>query len=193
MKPMAMALLGGTLLLVTPSAAKAQAYLTPFIGGNFGGDSGVSLDQSINDTSKLDFGVKLGAMSRGIFGGEVDFGYTPNFYGKGTIFDSSSVFSFMGNILIGIPAGPVHIYGLVGIGLLRRTVTYAPSTGQPDITDSRVAYDLGGGVNIFFSKHVGINGDLRYFRNFGIGNDVLDLNNQKFNYARGTVGVVFRF
>ncbi len=193
MKSMAMALLGGTLLLGAPSAASAQAYITPFIGGNFGGDTGVSLDESINDTSKLDFGVKLGAMSHGIFGGEVDFGYTPNFYGKGSIFDSSSVLSFMGNILIGVPAGPVRVYGLVGLGLLRRSVAYVPTANQPNVTESQVAYDLGGGVNIFFSKHVGINGDLRYFRNFGTGNEVLDLPREKFNYARGTVGVAFRF
>ena len=193
MKSISMAVLGTAMLLLAPAAASAQAYATVFVGGNFGGDSGVSLDESINDTSKLDFGARLGAMSHGIFGGEVDFGYTPNFYGKGTIFDSSSVLSFMGNILFGIPAGPVHIYGLAGLGLLRRTVDYVPAAGQPNVTDSRVAYDFGGGVNIFFSKHVGINGDLRYFRNFTSGNEALDLPREKFYYARGSVGVVFKF
>jgi opacity protein-like surface antigen len=193
MRPIRIALLGSVILLLVPAAASAQAYLTAFVGGNFGGDSGVSLDESISDTSKLDFGARLGAMSRGIFGGEIDVGYTPDFYGQGTIFDSSSVLTVMGNVLVGVPSGPVRPYVLGGIGLIRRTVTYAPGEGQASVTDSRAAYSLGGGVNFFVSQNIGINADLRYFRNFSTGNAVLDLPDEKFNYMRGSVGITFRF
>jgi len=99
-----LALLGAILLFV-PAPASAQGYLTAFVGGNFGGDSGVSLDQSISDTSRLDFGARLG-VGGGIFGGEIDLGYTPDFYGKGTIFDSSSVLTVTGNVVISFPLGP---------------------------------------------------------------------------------------
>jgi opacity protein-like surface antigen len=186
------ALLGSALLLVAPAAASAQGYLTAFVGGNFGGSSGVSLDQSINDTSNLDFGARLGA-GGGIFGGEIDVGYTPDFYGKGTIFDSSSVLTVMGNVVLGIPAGPVRPYMAAGIGLIRRTVTYVPGEGQGSVTDSRAAYSIGGGVNFFVSQHVGIDADFRYFRNFSAGNALLDLSNEKFNFGRGSVGITFRF
>ena len=186
-----LALLGAILVFV-PAPASAQGYLTAFVGGNFGGDSGVSLDQSISDTSQLDFGARLG-VGGGIFGGEIDLGYTPDFYGKGTIFDSSSVLTVTGNLVISFPLGPVRPYVLGGIGLVRRTVDYAQGQAQGSVTDSRAAYSLGGGVNFFVSQHVGINADLRYFRNFSTGNAVLDLPNEKFNFSRGSVGITFRF
>jgi opacity protein-like surface antigen len=186
-------LLSGAILLYVPAAASAQGYLTAFVGGNFGGDSGVSLDESIDDASKLSFGARLGAMGGGVFGGEIDVGYTPDFYGKGTVFDSSGVLTVMGNVVVGLPLGPVRPYFLGGLGLVRRTVTYAPGEGQGSITDSRAAYSVGGGVNFFVSEHVGINADLRYFRNFSTGNSLVDLSDDSFNFARGSIGVTFRF
>jgi opacity protein-like surface antigen len=188
----ALLLLVSAVLLLAPAAASGQPYLTAFVGGNFGGDSGVSLDQSIDDTSKLSFGARLGA-GGGVFGGEIDVGYTPDFFGKGTLFDSSGVLTVMGNVVIGIPLGPVRPYFLGGLGLVRRTVDYAPGEGQGSVTDSRAAYSLGGGVSFFFSEHVGLNADLRYFRNFSTGNSVLDLSDESFNFARGSLGMTFRF
>ena len=186
-------LLGTAALFVAPASASAQGYLTGFVGGNFGGDSGVSLDQSIDDTSRLSFGGRLGALGGGIFGGEIDVGYTPDFYGQGTVFDSSSVLTVMGNLVVGLPLGPVRPYFLGGIGLVRRTLDYAPGGRPGNVTDSRAAYSLGGGVNFFVSGHVGINADLRYFRNFSTGNALLDAPDETFNFARGSVGVTFRF
>jgi opacity protein-like surface antigen len=186
-------LLGIAALIVAPASASAQGYLTGFVGGNFGGDSGVSLDESIDDTSRLNFGVRLGVLGGGIFGGEIDVGYTPDFYGKGTVFDSSGVLTVMGNVVVGLPLGPVRPYFAGGIGLIRRTVTYAPGEGLGSVTDSRAAYSLGGGVNLFVSEHIGINADLRYFRNFSSGNSLVDLPDDKFNFARGSVGLTIRF
>ena len=188
----ALLILASAVLLLAPAAASGQPYLTAFVGGNFGGDSGVSLDQSIDDTSKLSFGARLGA-GLGIFGGEIDVGYTPDFFGKGTMFDSSGVLTVMGNVVIGVPLGPVRPYVLGGLGLVRRTVDYASGAGQDSVTDSRAAYSVGGGVSLFFSRHVGFNADLRYFRNFSTGNSVLDLSNESFNFARGSLGVTFKF
>jgi len=180
-------------LLFVPAPTSAQGYVTAFVGGNFGGDSGVSLDESIDDTSRLSFGGRLGVLGGGIFGGEIDIGYTPDFYGKGTVFDSSGVLTVMGNVVVGLPLGPVRPYFLGGIGLVRRTVTYVPGEGQGSVTDSRAAYSIGGGVNFFVSEHVGINADLRYFRNFSTGNSLVDLSDDKFNFARGSLGITFRF
>jgi len=186
-------LLGSSILLWAPASASAQGYLTAFVGGNFGGDSGVSLDESIDDTSRLNFGARLGILGGGIFGGEFDVGYTPDFYGKGTVFDSSGVLTVMGNVVVGLPLGPVRPYFVGGIGLIRRTVTYAPGEGPGSVTDSRAAYSIGGGVNLFVSEHVGINVDLRYFRNFTTGNSLVDLPDDTFNFARGSLGITFRF
>ena len=186
-------LLGSAILLWAPATASAQGYLTAFVGGNFGGDSGVSLDESIDDAARLSFGARLGILGGGIFGGEIDVGYTPDFYGQGTVFDSSGLLTVTGNVVVGLPLGPVRPYFLGGIGLIRRTVTYAPGEGQGSVTDSRAAYSIGGGVNLFVSEHVGINADLRYFRNFSTGNSLVDLSDDKFNFARGSLGITFRF
>ena len=186
-------LLGSSILLWAPASASAQGYITAFVGGNFGGDSGVSLDESIDDTSRLNFGARLGILGGGIFGGEFDVGYTPDFYGKGTVFDSSGVLTVMGNVVVGLPLGPVRPYFVGGIGLIRRTVDYAPGEGPGSVTDSRAAYSIGGGLNLFVSEHVGINADFRYFRNFSTGNSLVDLPDDTFNFARGSLGITIRF
>ena len=195
MRSLGRILLCSGILLLSPVAASAQAQLTLFVGGNFGGSTDVALEESIRDTSQLDFGARLGLFTGGLFSLEFEYGHTPNFYGKGTVFDASSVRTFMGSLVLGFPAGPVRPYAVVGLGLIKRTVDYAQGQGQAreDVTDSRAAYTLGGGLNIFFSKHVGINGDFRYFRNFAAGNVILDMSNDAFNYARGAVGVTFKF
>jgi opacity protein-like surface antigen len=193
MKTLARVLVCSGILLLLPVTAFGQAQLTLFVGGNFGGDTGVSLDESITDTSQLDFGARLGLFTGGLFSLEFEYGHTPNFYGKGTVFDSSSVRTFMGSLALGFPAGPVRPYLVLGVGMIKRTVEYAPGQGPGSVTDSRAAYDIGGGLSIFFSQHVGINGDFRYFRNFTAGNVILDGANDKFNYARATIGVTFKF
>lgn len=193
MRSIRTALLGIAALLLVPAAASAQRGLTLFVGGNFGGDSGVSLDQSIEDASRLDFGARLTALSAGIVGAEIDFGYTPDFYGKGTVFDSSSVATVMGDAVVGLPLGLVRPYAVAGVGLIRRTVTYAAGAGKDNVTDTRAAYTIGGGVHLPVFPHLGINADVRYFRNFSKGNSVLDLPSEAFNFVRGTVGVTLRF
>ncbi len=180
-------------VLLAPSVASAQGYIVPFIGGNFGGDSGTTFDQSIDSTSRLAYGVRLGAMAHGIIGAEIDFGYTPDFYGHGSTFDSSGVMTVMGNLVVGIPAGPVRPYVIGGVGIIRRNIDFSSLENVASISDTKFAYDVGGGLNILFSKHVGINGDLRYFRNFASGVSFQDLINDKFGLWRGSVGLVLQF
>jgi opacity protein-like surface antigen len=185
--------LGILALVLAPSVVSAQGYITPFIGGNFGGDTGTTLHESISSTSRLAWGVRLGGMSHGIFGADMDIGYTSNFYGTGSVFNSSNVLTFMGNLVVGIPAGPVRPYVTGGLGIIRRNIDFSSAASLASFTDTNFAYDIGGGLNILFSRHVGINGDLRYFRNFGTGNEFLDLSGEKFNFARGSVGLVLQF
>ena len=183
--------LGILALLLAPSVVSAQGYFTPFIGGNFGGDTGTTLDQSISSTSRLAWGFRLGGMAHGIFGADFDLGYTNDFYGTGSVFNSSNVLTFMGNFVVGIPAGPIRPYFTAGLGFIRRNIESLEDVTS--FTDTNFAYDIGGGLNILFSRHVGINGDLRYFRNFSAGSTVLDLSGEKFNFARGSVGLVLQF
>jgi hypothetical protein len=180
-------------MLLAPSVAAAQGYITPFVGGNFGGDTGTTLNQSVNDNSRLALGVRLGGMAHGVFGAETDIGYTRNFYGTGSIFNSSNVLTFLGNLVVGIPAGPVRAYATGGIGVIRRNVDFSSVQTLASFTDTQFASNIGGGLNILFAGHVGLNADLRYFRNFKTGNSYLDAASQKFSFARGSVGLVLQF
>jgi opacity protein-like surface antigen len=193
MRRMTLAAFGMLTVLLVPSAASAQGYIVPFVGGNFGGDTGTALDQSINNTSQLAYGVRLGGMAHGIFGADADIGYTPDFYGTGSVFNSSNVLTVMGNLVVGIPAGPVRPYVTGGVGIIRRNADFSSVEALASFSDTNFAYDFGGGLNILFSKHVGINGDLRYFRNFTSGSSFLDLENDKFHFWRGSIGLVLQF
>ncbi len=180
-------------MLLAPSVASAQGYIVPFIGGNFGGDTGTTVGQSIGDTSRLAYGVRLGALALGVIGAEIDFGYTRNFYGHGGTFDSSGVLTVMGNLVVGIPAGPVRPYVIGGVGIIRRKIDFSSFENVASVSDTKFAYDIGGGLNILFSKHVGINGDLRYFRNFSSDMSFEDLISDKFGLWRASVGLVLQF
>ncbi len=193
MRRMTLAVCGMLAMLLAPTVASAQGYIVPFIGGNFGGDTGTTLDQSIDSTSRLAYGVRLGGMIHGVFGADADIGYTPNFYGQGSTFNSSNVLTVMGNLVVGIPAGPVRLYVTGGLGVIRRNIDFSSVESVTSFSDTRAAYDFGGGVNILFSKHVGINGNLRYFRNFSSGNSFLDLPDETFSFWRGSIGLVLQF
>lgn len=179
-----------------PTPAHAEGYVSPFIGVNFGGVAGDQFSDALKTNSSLDWGALAGYMGKGIFGVEGEFGYSPRFFGESGRFGSTGVLTVMGNAIIGIPIGGttglgIRPYGVAGVGLLRTMIS------NPSVTDNGWAYDLGGGVMGYLSDHVGIRGDLRYFRNFQVTDSTSNpvgfaINGGTFNYWRATVGVVFR-
>jgi len=194
MKPTRTALVGVAALLCLPAAAWAQKGLTVFVGGNFGGDSGVSLHQSIDDRSRLTVGARLGVIDFGVASGEIEVARTKDFYGKGTIFDASSVVTIMGTVRAGVPVLLVRPYVVAGAGVVRRSVTYAAGQGAAgSVSDTRAAYTYGAGVDLPVLPLLSLNADVRYVRNFSKGNSVLDLPNDAFNFTRASVGASLRF
>jgi opacity protein-like surface antigen len=188
---------GVLLVIVTPSMARADGFIVPFVGVNFGGDAGQSLGDGV-DAKRIDWGASFGWMSGGVFGVEGDIGYSPDFYGKSDL-GGSGVVSLMGNILLGIPFGGQHgfgirPYGLVGFGALRSNLD--SFSGLVGLDNTKVSWDFGGGVMIFFAQHVGIRGDVRYFRTFNgvdLGPFQLSGSSNNIDYTRGSIGFVLRF
>jgi opacity protein-like surface antigen len=181
-------------MLALPAQARADWILTPYIGVNFGGDT---IDNNVN------YGASFGFMGAGIFGLEADVSYSPNFYDISDSFDlldsEGNVTSVMGNVIIGAPIGGlgrgVRPYASAGVGLLRSNVT---SVGNLfDVNENSFGMNAGAGVMGFFTDHVGLRGDIRYFRAFSdddIDSDVdIDLKAGDFDFWRGTVGLTFRF
>ena len=188
------------LLTIAPSMAWADGYFASFIGANFGGDVGKTLVDSVDDSSRLSYGFGIGAMAGGIFGVEFDLGYTHNFYAtEGAVVTKGNLLTAMPALVIGIPiggqtGGGVRPYFIAGAGLLRRDIDFET---LDSISENDFGYTLGGGLNIYFSDHVGMRGDYRYFRNFTVDDlfdfDQANVDRGTFDFSRASVGVLFRF
>src|SRR5262245_57419569 len=105
-------------LVAAPTQARAEGFVTPWVGSNWGSDI-------VN--GRAAFGVNAGYMGAGVIGGEVDFGYSPSFFGTQNDFGHNTVIDLMGNLIIGIPVGGTHGAGIRpyvtgGIGLIRTQI-----------------------------------------------------------------------
>ena len=178
----------------TPAAARADGMFVPFVGVNFAGNSGQEISDAI-DSQRVDWGFSLAYMGGGVLGVEADFGYSPDFFGK-TDIGGSSVLTATGNLLVGIPIGGqtgvgVRPYALVGLGVLRSKVDAFGDL--PSLDNSKLAWDFGGGLMFFFGTHVGLRGDVRYFRTFGdVDFDPFD-EPQTLEFGRASAGLILRF
>jgi opacity protein-like surface antigen len=188
----------GAVFAALPAPARADGYFAPFIGANFGGDVGQPLNQSVKDRSRLVYGGTLGAMGGGVFGVELDFSYTKNFYPGVSSDSNTNLVTLMPSLVLGLPLGGqkgpgIRPFVLAGAGLVKRNFDFGT---LGDTSQNDLAYALGGGVMGFFSDHIGVRGDVRYIRNFRVDDFSLtnvDFEKGTFNYGRATAAVVFRF
>jgi opacity protein-like surface antigen len=181
------------LIVVAPASARADGMIIPFLGVNFGGSCCSELGNAI-DAKRYDWGASFTYMGGGVLGIEGDIGYSPDFFGR-TDIGSSSVLTATGNLLVGIPIGGqtgvgIRPYALVGLGVVRTKVDGFNTILSLD--NSKAAWDFGGGVMFFFGTHVGVRGDVRYFRTFG-GVDFLIPDSKSLDFARGSAGLILRF
>ena len=165
--------------MATPALARAEGLLTGVVGSRFGEQT---------DSAATIFGGSIGASAGGIFGFELDLATTRDIFGLRGLSAATGVTTVMGNLIVGLPISVVRPYGTVGVGVLRTSVT----GGDESSKSTDIGMNLGGGVMAFFSEHLGVRGDLRYFRggrpDFGA---LLDFDNVDF--WRGTAGAVLRW
>src|SRR2546425_7426142 len=110
-------------LVCAPTPARADGWISPFTGVNFGNNSG---------DGRANFGVNAGGMGGGVIGGEFDLGYAPNFFGNEGKFGKNHVLDVMGNLIVGVPVGGtrgagVRPYVTIGAGLLRSQINGGPN------------------------------------------------------------------
>jgi hypothetical protein len=173
------------LLCVVPAApSRAEAYLSPFIGGAFGGDV---------DDGKLTYGGTLMFKGEGgIIGFAVDFGYTPDFFGN-TAFADNNVTTLMGNLVL-ISPGELKIYGSGGVGLLKTSVE--DIGGFFDVDENDLGFNVGGGLMILPGQgRLGFQGDVRYFRNLSDdeNDNEPDIDLGDLDFWRATAALAIRF
>lgn len=180
-------------LLVPAAPARADVVLTPYVGSLFGGNLG---------EKTAAYGANAAFMGGGIFGAELGFNYAPEFVKASINNEDIAQMSLMGNLIVGIPImdsdqpGHLRPYITGGLGLFR--LTSAESQFFNRVTSNDFAVNFGGGVMAFFSEHVGIRGDVRYFRTLndsdpqsGIDDINFDLGERKF--WKWDVGAAFKF
>jgi opacity protein-like surface antigen len=178
--------------LVSAPAA-AQTTLTPFTGVTFGGET---------TENRYVYGAVLGFGSGA--GVDIDLGFAPNFFGSddpfGNLDGKLNITTLMFNVRFGggKPQG-VSPFVSGGAGLMRASVT-SPGDVFDDVTRNDFALNAGGGVTAFFNDHVGLRGDVRYFRSLqgeagadGIIIDPRDFDLGDFDFWRATVGLSLRF
>ena len=183
-----------TLFILAPAApARADVVLTPYVGSLFGGDL------SGNTAS---FGANAAFMGGGIFGAELGFNYAPEFVKASVNNDDIAQMSLMGNLIVGIPIGgsdqPGHLrpYLTGGGGLFR--VSSAESQFFDSVSSNDFALNFGGGVMAFFTEHVGVRFDVRYFRTLTdddpqSGIDDINFELGDLNFWKWDVGAAFKF
>ena len=191
--------------VAAPSKASADWLLTPFVGWNWGGTANLLESDDFDDEfeQKAMFGASLAWMGAGVFGFEVDFGFSPNFFentsGSGDFeFADSNLTTVMGNLIIGVPIGGQHgvgfrPYAVGGMGLVKSRLGSSGDLFNVDSTDW--GFDVGAGAMFFFSDNVGLRGDVRYFRSLEDVEPIDDVNIglANFRFWRGTLGVTIRF
>ncbi len=178
---------GVVAMLWAPSQARAEGYISPFAGVMFGNDQ---LEK------KPVYGVNAGWMGAGIIGAEVDFGWAPDVFGESV---DNHVLDLMANLIIGVPIGGTSGAGIKpyvtgGLGMIQ-TVIGSGVAGIDDYDKKDLGFNLGAGAMGFFNDHVGLRGDVRYFRtldNDDSSFDDVDFDLGGFDFWRASVGIVIR-
>jgi hypothetical protein len=177
-----------TTMSSTAVPARADGFISPFLGFGFSGDSASCRSLTNCEERRNQWGLSIGS-TNGVFGFEQDIAWAPNFFGK-TPGGDNGMLTLMSNLMVIIPAGPIQPYGIIGIGLMRPHVKFDALSLALD--QNAFGYDIGGGLNIFFGRTVGIRGDLRRLRTF---EDVTlgVFSSDKINFWRGSAGLTLRF
>jgi opacity protein-like surface antigen len=171
----------------------AQWVATPYLGMNVSGD--VEKRKGGPGGSISYFG--------GLVGFEFDFQRYQHFFKDDDVinlvpdrradFDTDAV-SFMGNAV-----APIHLqgatrwrpYGTAGLGVIRAWLD--STVDRFDTHQNNLAFNVGGGVMYSLSKHVGLRGDLRYFRALVDEDKREGVFVRDYGFWRTTVGVTLEF
>ena len=174
----------------TAGPASAQGFVSPFFGYNFGGDSSCPQITDCDDRHG-DYGVAFGALGS-VVGFEAEIAHTNDFLGESPT-QSTDVMTFMANLMLAPKFGPIQPYGVIGAGVIRTSID---SIGQTE-DENQIGWNAGGGLIVFFNRHFGLRGDVRYFHSF----ELIDLgrffnlpiDERHLDFGRASGALVFKF
>jgi hypothetical protein len=185
-----------TLLLTQAQRASAEWQIKPFVGVTFGGGTTFVDLEDAAGRPNLAIGVS-GVLLGDVFGIEADFGHMPGFFersGQRLVLDTSAT-TLTGNLVVAMPRHLVEYtlrpYFVGGAGVM--AVHIDDALGNPFISRSLQAMDLGGGVTGFLTHRIGVSWDVRYFRSidrtFESG---LSIGSEQLSFWRANMAVAIR-
>jgi Outer membrane protein beta-barrel domain len=185
-------------ILVLSASTAAEVQLKPFIGVTFGGNTTLLLGTEGAATPSLALGI--GAVWLGeVFGVEGEIAHYPGFFepSLNNTVTQSGLTTFTGNVVVAMPARMTRYtlrpYAVAGIAHMR---AHIEGRGQDVLVvqSNLAAFDFGGGVTGFFSRHVGVNWDVRHFGSFGGNqNSPNSIGPEQLSFWRAHMAVVIRF
>lgn len=191
------------LLAASATPAAADWHLTGFVGFTFGADTHFALGEGAGNRRRV-WGASASRIGRGILHAEAEVNHVPRFFGLDRAdpgdapplpLAGRSLTTLTGNLVLTPPLRwtgySLRPYVSGGPGLLRVRI------GDPvlGVNHTLPAINVGGGAYAFASDHVGVRGDLRYFRNLR-GSDASDadsIGGTHLHFWRAAVGVIVRY
>ena len=175
-------------LTLTPANASADLRATAFGGAT-----------RINETNKGTLGAAVS------FGGLLGIEFEAARVWLGSLENvpvvdvQANLTTYMANLVVRVPTGPIQPYGSAGAGLVRVTgqinVPFFGNVVSASAQD--VAWNVGGGVYLLPSPNVGLRADVRRFQTGDVNwEDIVnigDLPLPKFDFWRATAGITVKF
>jgi len=185
-----LAAIAAVVAVLSPAPASADLRATAFAGS-----------ARINETNKGTFGAAVtfgGLLGIEFDASRISLGILDDFDFAGVDVDTS-ITTYMGNLVLRAPTGPVQPYASAGVGIARASGdVQLPFVGTVISANAQdVAWNVGGGVYLLPAENFGFRADVRRFQTgdidwediAGIG----DLPLPKFDFWRATVGLTFKF
>lgn len=181
---------GAVLTLSLAESARAQSFVSPFVGGDFGADTGclnlfVCADRYVNG------GVAGGRLGHD-YGFEAEVSFARDFFGSGPNL-ASSVLTVMTNAVAQRHIGRLTPYAEGGVGVMRTRIKFTEASFYQ--TDQvTAAWDLGGGVATYFTRRFGVRADGRYLRSIrDVRLSGFTVSDAKMGFGRASAGLILRF
>jgi hypothetical protein len=189
--------MAAVLTLAQAAPARADWFVTPFIGIKFAGATNfVDLEQGASNT-KITLGAAAGVVSDGLFGVETEFGYSPRFFERssGSLIARSNVLTLMGNVIITAPRA-VTGYSLRpfvsgGGGLIH--------VGIHDVADvlsvdtNLFGINLGGGAVGVLTARTSVRFDARFFKSVSREDETsVQIGPTRISFWRAAIGLTVK-
>ncbi|MGH9383070.1 MAG: hypothetical protein ACRD2N_02075 [Vicinamibacterales bacterium] len=187
------------LLILASGPARADVFLTPFLGVKFGGRTSiVDLEQAAGQAT-MTLGASVAVVGNGIFGGEAEVAYIPGYFERegisAPLVTSSSVADLSGNLILSLPpdftGGGLRPYFTVGLGLMHAQAVDLQLTFR--VRRTMPAITLGTGATGLLTNRVGVRFDVRYLRSVVQEDEFVIRVGRQLSYWRGTIGIITRY